>query len=93
MLWVYYSLGAAILAQMASDPDKAWVGVGWRQYMHWFADVEQRLTSGATTARALIRAAEKNWLTLEENDVFMEEKTNDGEWLRPWLRAVVEFNK
>ncbi|HVZ32155.1 MAG TPA: hypothetical protein VG963_07010, partial [Polyangiaceae bacterium] len=84
---------AAILAQMASDPGKAWVGLGWRQYMHWFADVEHRLTSGAAKARDLIRAAEKNWLLLEENDVFMEEKTNDGEWLRPWLRAVVEFNK
>jgi hypothetical protein len=35
---------AEILSQYASDPAKAWVGLGWRQYMHWFADVEQRLT-------------------------------------------------
>jgi hypothetical protein len=85
--------GAAILSQLTSDPTKAWVGLGWRQYMHWFADLEQRLTSGAVTAKALIRAAEQNWQTLENNDVFMEERTNDGAWLRPWLRAVVEFNK
>ena len=85
--------GSEILAQLASDPAKAWVGLGWRQYMHWFADVEARLASGAVAARDLIRAAERNWQTLEDNDVFMEEKANDGSWLRPWLRAVVEFSK
>jgi hypothetical protein len=85
--------GVTVLAQLASDPSKAWVGLGWRQYMHWFADVEQRLASRAVTARKLILAAERNWQTLEDNDVFMEEKANDGSWLRPWLRAVVEFNK
>jgi hypothetical protein len=29
-----------ILAQIAAEPEKAWVALGWRQYMHWFADVE-----------------------------------------------------
>jgi hypothetical protein len=85
--------GSLILSQLASDPSKAWVGLGWRQYMHWFADVEKRLASGSASARALIRSAEQNWQTLENNDVFMEERTNDGVWLRSWLRAVVEFNK
>lgn len=85
--------GASILAQIGSDPYKAWVALGWRQYMHWFADVEQRLASGTAVARSLIRTAEHNWKTLEDNDVFMEEKGNAGEWLRPWLRAVVEYNK
>lgn len=85
--------GAEILAQLGSDPAKAWVGLGWRQYMYWFADVERRLASGETTARGLIRAAEQNWQILEDGDVFMEERTNDGKWLRSWLRAVVEFNR
>jgi hypothetical protein len=85
--------GSEILSLVASATGKPWVGLGWRQYMHWFADIEGRLASGAVSARDLIRAAEKNWQTLEENDVFMEERTNDGSWLRPWLRAVVEFNK
>jgi hypothetical protein len=85
--------GDAILKQLSVDPAKAWVALGWRQYMYWFADVERRLAAGETSARALIRAAERNWQMLEENDVFMEERTNDGAWLRSWLRAVVEFNK
>jgi hypothetical protein len=85
--------GQEILAQLATEPEKAWVAFGWRQYMHWFADVEKRLASGKATARNLIRTAEKNWQVLEESDVFMEERSNDGSWLRPWLRAVVEFKK
>jgi len=83
---------AKILAQFASDPGKPWVGLGWRQYMAWFANMEHRLSMDPTQAKALIRAAEKRWATLEGEDVFMEEKHNDGEWLRPWLRAVVEFS-
>lgn len=87
------SFGKQILAQLETDPIKPWVGTGWREYMEWFADIEQRLAAGAVNARDLIRAAEHNWQTLEDNDVFMEERANDGAWLRSWLRATVEFNK
>jgi hypothetical protein len=85
---------AQILDQIAKDPGKPWVGLGWRQYMWWFADVEKRLAASATNSVGLIRAAEKNWIRLEDAKppVFMEESRNDGEWLRPWLRASVEFN-
>jgi hypothetical protein len=79
--------------QIANDPGKAWVGLGWRQYMHWFADVERRLASGTVTTRDLIRTAEEKWQVLEDNDVFLEERRNDGSWLRHWLRAAVEFNR
>lgn len=85
--------GAQILAQLKEEPGKAWVGLGWRQYMHWFADVGARLSSGKTTAKELIRTAEQNWQLLEDNDVFLEEPKNDGKWLRPWLRASVEFDR
>ena len=85
--------GTTIQTQLSNSPEKPWVALGWRQYMHWFADVEARLTSGAANARHLVQKAEQNWQMLENNDVFMEERTNDGGWLRPWLRAIVEFNK
>lgn len=82
---------AQILEQLQSSPGKPWVALGWRQYMHWFADVENRLSTGSATARDLIRAAERNWQLLEDRNVFLEEPRNDGSWLRPWLRAVVEY--
>jgi hypothetical protein len=82
-----------ILQQLSQSPDQAWVALGWRQYLHWFAEIEQRLATGHADPRALIQAAEQNWALLEEKPVFMEEPTNDRRWLRPWLRAVVEFNQ
>lgn len=82
-----------ILAQIADEPSKPWVAIGWRQYLYWFADIERRLTARESSSRDLVRTAEKNWQALEEHDIFMEERANDGSWLRPWLRAVVEFDK
>jgi hypothetical protein len=85
--------GQRILDQMGEDPAKPWVSLGWKQYLHWFAEMESQLTSDSASARMLIRAAAANWGRLEKNDVFMEEKTNNGSWLRPWLRAITEFNR
>jgi hypothetical protein len=72
---------------------KAWVGVGWRQYMWWFADVEKRLASGAAKAVDLVREAEANWTKLEQKPLYLDEKANTGGWLRPWLQSITEFNK
>jgi hypothetical protein len=85
--------GSTILGQIAMTPEKPWVALGWRQYMSWFAGMERRLATNAVTARDLIRSAERNWQVLEGKDVFMEERGNDGQWLRSWLRALVEYDK
>lgn len=80
-----------ILGQIATEPAEPWVALGWRQYMHWFADIERRLPAGAS--KELVRTAESNWALLEENDVFLDEPSNNGKWLRPWLQAIAEFKK
>jgi len=49
--------------------------------------------NGSADSRSLILDGERNWKVLTDNDVYMEEPGNDGSWLRPWLRFVVEFNK
>jgi hypothetical protein len=79
--------GQAILAQ---DPSAPWLGMGWRQFMAWFADIEERLNAGEPL-RPLLRAAERNWETLEANDVLMEESRNNGSWVRQWHRALLEY--
>lgn len=84
--------GRRILEQIETEPEKAWVALGWRQYMHWFADMELRLEHGEE-ARTLLQIAERNWLQLEDQDVLMEEPRNDGSWLRPWRRALAEFRR
>jgi hypothetical protein len=33
------------------------------------------------------------WRQLEENDVLMEERRNDGQWVRNWRQALSDFRK
>jgi hypothetical protein len=83
----------AILTQLANQPGRAWVALGWRQYMHWFADIERRLRDQIAQPRDLLIQAEQNWRMLEDIDVLMEEARNDGSWLRAWRRALAEYMK
>jgi hypothetical protein len=83
--------GQAILAQMAADAAKPWLGLSWRQFMYWFADIESRIDAGLSV-RSLLQAAEANWQILEDREVLMEEPRNDGSWLRSWRRAVAEYS-
>lgn len=83
--------GMQILEQLRVDPGRAWLGLAWRQFMFWFADVEHRLESGALTAQSLLRNADNNWRRLDDEDFFMEERRNDGGWIRPWRRALNEY--
>lgn len=82
-----------VLTQLAVHPGKAWVALGWRQFMHWFANVEARVTDGTADVRTMLREAEANWRTLEDADVLMEEQRNDGSWLRAWRRALAEYKE
>jgi hypothetical protein len=71
---------------------KAWVALGWRHYLSWFADAEFRLRSGAT-AEEIIGIADANWEYVEKSKppLLMEERQNDGTWVRQWRRALLEF--
>jgi hypothetical protein len=71
---------------------KAWVALGWRQFMYWFADVEERLRAGAVTTEDLAVQADVNWGVIQQKpQVIMEERENNGQWVRQWLRCLVEF--
>lgn len=83
--------GTQILEQLADAPEKAWLALAWRQFMFWFADVEDRLDSGTVTSASLLRNADSNWRMLDDADFLMEERRNDGGWIRPWRRALTEF--
>jgi hypothetical protein len=82
--------GAEILNQMATDPQRSWLGLSWRHFLYWFADIEARI-EGGLSVRALLQTAEANWQVLEDNDVLMEETRNNGNWVRPWRRALAEY--
>ncbi|QOY88212.1 hypothetical protein [Paludibaculum fermentans] len=80
-----------ILGQLATEPERAWLALAWRQFLFWFADIENRLDGGSVIPAGLLRNADGNWRTLDDADVLMEERRNDGGWLRPWRRALAEF--
>jgi hypothetical protein len=82
--------GLQILTQLVDAPGTAWVAKGWRQYLWWFSDIEARLNAAPTTVPDLLRDAERVWLSIE-NTIFMEERQNEGNWLRAWRRACAEY--
>lgn len=83
-----------ILSLLTQPNHPAWVALGWRQFMFWFTDIEARMARGKSDPRELLALAETNWRLLEDATppVLMEEPRNDGSWLRPWRRALVEFS-
>ena len=83
--------GQRILQQFSTQPSAAWVALGWRQFMYWFADFESRFENSGIDARTLLSDTESKWRQLEDADVLMEEVRNDGAWLRTWRRALAEF--
>ena len=71
---------------------KPWLGLSWRQYMWWFAEIEKKLDLTPELAKDLIQQADENWGTLEKSPkLYMEERPNDGSWLRQWLRVLEEL--
>jgi hypothetical protein len=77
----------------AIPANKASVALGWRQFLYWFADVEHRIETGGVSPEGLVKLADENWAAIEKSKppIYMEERPNNGDWVREWLRALVEF--
>jgi len=79
-----------ILEQLDNSPGTPWLGLSWRQYLYWFSDFEHRYSQARIDADMLLSNAENVWRQLDEQAILMEERQNDGIWLRQWRRAVLE---
>jgi hypothetical protein len=84
-----------ILSQLDEQSGKAWLALGWRQFLCWFAKTERTIDSSDAlqTVRDWSKSAEEAWLRLEDDDIFLEERRNNGTWLRPWRQALSSFKK
>lgn len=82
-----------ILDEAATEPGKKpkWLGLSWRLFLYWFADVEHRLGTQQANAVEMLQAADQNWRRLDQEKTFMEERDNNGIWIRDWLNALNEF--
>jgi hypothetical protein len=84
----------AIIDQFAAEPNKAWVRLGWRHYLSWFGKTENMISANdSSVVQGWLKTAEENWITLEDNNVLMDEPRNDGKWVRPWRQALIRFDK
>jgi hypothetical protein len=70
-----------------------WVGLSWRFYLYWFADIQDRINKGLVSPLKMVRNADNNWGIIDEKDVILEERTNDGGWIRQWMRALTEYGE
>lgn len=77
--------------QECMNEGSPWVRYAWRFYMYWFWDIEQRIDTSQTNILDLLRKADENWGIVDDNNVFMEERANSGNWVRQWLRAISEY--
>lgn len=85
--------GQQILQQFNNDPGKAWLKLSWCQYLYWFADFECRITKGQINPKELLKEAENIWDKLDKADILMDERQNNGSWIRAWRRALIEAFK
>jgi len=79
-----------ILERLDEHPGTPWLGLSWRQHMYWFADMESRLSESSVDSDSILKTAEDVWDACEANNILMEERANDGSWLRSWRRAILE---
>jgi len=69
----------------------AWLGLGWRFFLYWFCDIENRINNNSVSPIELIKNADKNWGLTEDKNIIFEERRNNGNWVRQWLRAILEY--
>lgn len=70
---------------------RPWLGNSWRQFLYWFAKVEERISRNEVSAEELFTTADANWSRLDTAKVLLEERFNDGTWIRDWLNTLHEF--
>jgi len=84
-----------ILEQFVNEPAKAWLKLSWCQYLAWFCLVERQLSVPEAPAivSSWLKEAEQRWEQLDAKDVLLEERRNDGRWIRPWRQALGDFRQ
>jgi hypothetical protein len=82
-----------ILQTLRENPGTAWLGLSWRQYLYWFADLEARISLGEVRPAEYLREVARNWERIEDEGIIMEESRNDGRWIQPWRRAIADFRR
>ncbi|WP_321852607.1 hypothetical protein [Burkholderia diffusa] len=84
---------AEILQILDSKSGTPWVAIGWRQYLYWFQEIEQSIGQDPSYALELLRSADRKWGEIEKSEIQLYDRLNTGEWIRPWINAIVEASR
>lgn len=82
------SFGQKILEIIDRAKGEPWVALGWRQYLHWFMEVEALIGRDQSAAHQLLIAADTRWGEVAASEVYLFDRQNSGDWIRPWLNAI-----
>ena len=77
-----------ILEVIDSGMGEAWMALGWRQYLHWFMEVEAAIDHNHSIAHQLLVAADSHWGEVNGSGIYLFDRQNTGDWIRPWLNAI-----
>lgn len=77
-----------ILEIIDAGEGAAWVALGWRQYLHWFMEIEGSITRNQSYAHQLLVAADTRWGEVSASEIYLFDRQNAGDWIRPWLNAI-----
>lgn len=77
-----------ILDILNAGSGEPWVGLGWRQYLHWFQTTEAAISRDLSYAKNVLKGADSLWGRVGDSGVYLYDRQNTGEWVRPWLNAL-----
>lgn len=77
-----------ILNILDAGSGEPWVKYGWRQYLYWFQETEAAISGDVKIARTLLRNADSLWGGVSTSEVYLYDRQNTGDWIRPWLNAI-----
>jgi hypothetical protein len=77
-----------ILDILDAGEGKAWVGEGWRQYLYWLQETEATVSGDIKAIRTLLKTADTAWGAIADEEIYLYDRQNTGEWIRPWLNAI-----
>lgn len=80
----------AILAMIdgeGENPDK-WLSLSWRQYLYEFSRKEAQYHGDPSLVEKELLEADQCWGKINEKELLLYERDNDGGWVRPWSNAV-----
>lgn len=76
----------AILENLRGQTGEAWLRLSWIQYMRWFANTVERVTSAAA-AQADLQASILAWREVQRLRILFIDAFNDGEHAVAWANA------